>query len=306
MSLPASLSAQLRSALAEYVGGARELPLLLYSSAANWPPKPSGAAAGPGPSTTNISVLDSSFNPPSHAHLALALSAPQPTAHLLLFSARNADKGAGRVGDVRVERRLDLLVLLAHALEERLRAQGHEPHVAVALVKEPLMATKSTLMHRYLAEHGFARPGSGSSSYAQQPSARLHWLVGTDTLVRFFEPKYYGGEAELQRVAYGFFDEERTSFICARRPQSDAAADRKADEEMLRRPLIAPRVESGDVSVVDVKEAQGISSTAVRELLKREADGTRAQELRRLVPDNIAEYLEQHTSGDLWIAEGEQ
>jgi nicotinamide-nucleotide adenylyltransferase len=302
MSLSASLSAQLRSALGEYVGGARELPLLLYSTASSWPPKPSSAARRT--DTTHIAVLDSSFNPPSHAHLALALAAPQPTAHLLLFSAKNADKGAGRVGDVRVERRLDLLVLLAHALEERLRAQGHEPHVAVALVKEPLMASKSTLLHDYLSEHGFARPSSTASTSAE-PSARLHWLVGTDTLVRFFEPKYYGGEAELQRVARGFFDEERTTFICARRPQSDSQADRDEEEQMLRRPLIAPRVESGDVSVVDVKEAQGISSTAVRDLLKGKADETRGEELRKLVPDNIAEYLEQHAGDDLWIAEGE-
>jgi len=83
---------------------------LVFSSHPGWPRPAPGASVKPSRSTSpsqprelRISCLDSSFNPPTRAHQALA-SAPYPLAkadqwqggeydaHLLLLSVRNVDK----------------------------------------------------------------------------------------------------------------------------------------------------------------------------------------------------------------------
>ena len=68
---------------------------LVHTSHLRWPlPTTPGPHLAP---TLHISVLDSSFNPPTNAHAALARApldalGEQPDATLLLLSVTNADK----------------------------------------------------------------------------------------------------------------------------------------------------------------------------------------------------------------------
>lgn len=69
-------------------------------------------------------MLDSSFNPPTRAHIAM-LKAPMPSsfgaraydAKLLLLSVRNVDKSL-KDGDATYLQRLEMLELLAKELED--------------------------------------------------------------------------------------------------------------------------------------------------------------------------------------------
>ncbi|PWN88057.1 hypothetical protein FA10DRAFT_268276 [Acaromyces ingoldii] len=289
---------------------------ILYSTKPNWPGKDVSGGGGSGaatkPAGLDIAVLDSSFNPPTKAHAALALSSPVRAAaidkgsssssaarkgaydaHLLLFSVRNADKGTGKAGDASTVQRLEMMHLLAHDVEARLRDEDREASVAVALVEEPLMIAKSTLIHQYL----------GPAASAQ---TSLHWVVGMDTLERFFQVKYYPSPRFFEDACGQFFEKERTRFVCARRgpeslPNSDKAraggSSSDDEDKFLRSDPVARWLDCGSVAIIDLPaEAQGISSTAVRSLASALEEGKQAgtateEELKRLTTPSIAKYL---------------
>ncbi|KDN37412.1 hypothetical protein K437DRAFT_259796 [Tilletiaria anomala UBC 951] len=152
--LPPARRAALSSGLDAFLASSSSSSLgltILYSNKPNWPFKSArgqasdeGTAAGK--ETIDIAVLDSSFNPPTLAHRAIALGPallvcrpgsstvagdstpiasadpkPEYDAHLLLFSVRNADKGLGRRGDASQLQRLEMMELLAKEIEAFLR-----------------------------------------------------------------------------------------------------------------------------------------------------------------------------------------
>lgn len=104
---------------------------LVYQTTPTWPFVKQNSGQ------VDVGVLDSSFNPPTKAHYALASSSkPQlqddgPKKHydalLLLFSVKNADKGMGTSKDASASQRLGMMQCLAHDLERDLGA-----NVAVA------------------------------------------------------------------------------------------------------------------------------------------------------------------------------
>jgi nicotinamide-nucleotide adenylyltransferase len=236
-----------------------------------WPyPRPSAhSPTGPIP-TANISpfriaVLDSSFNPPTLAHRALALlpAAASPTeARLLLLSARNADK-APRPGDASLVQRVEMMLRLAQ-----------EINAAVGLLDAPAFVHKAELLRTALPA-----------------GAQLIFLQGTDTLERFLSPRYYGDgstvamHAALQR----FFspDGDDSWVICARRVVEPA--NLRGESAILE----AARgwVQANRILIVDIdNELQTFSSSGVR--AKVRAGDT---SWRRMVPNCIAEYIEEQS-----------
>lgn len=185
-------------------------------------------------------MLDSSFNPPTKAHLALALTSSTRSrsrgteaeaalnsddkAHLLLLSVRNADK-ALKEGDATHVQRLEMMMLLAKELEKRLSPSSNksrndevkridetesEPknsgegdegegqaNVAVGIIDEPTFVRKSAVLREYLTDRleGFAKHSSRETLPVQAEARvgiQLTFQMGTDTLVRLLDPKYYG------------------------------------------------------------------------------------------------------------------
>jgi nicotinamide-nucleotide adenylyltransferase len=135
-------------------------------------------------------ILDSSFNPPSTAHLTLATSALQqhapteqaPYRFLLLFSTHNADKAPSPASFVQ---RIALMTVFAEDLSRHLKS-GTPPRggdiadisIDIGLTKEPYYSDKSAAIEA-------AQP----PFYSSRP-IHVH-LVGYDTLIRFCNPKYY-------------------------------------------------------------------------------------------------------------------
>ena len=178
-----------------------------------WPhpqPQPnphSSPGPGAGPITTTdsdsglpVAVLDSSFNPPTLAHRALALL-PVPScptdARLLLLSVRNADK-VPRPGDASPVQRVEMMVRLAH-----------EVNAAVGLVDAPAFVHKAEILHAALPA-----------------GAQLTFVQGIDTLERFLAPRYYGdGSITAMHAALRHFfapDGDNSRIICTRRIRSES------------------------------------------------------------------------------------
>lgn len=144
-------------------------------------------------------ILDSSFNPPSIAHLTLATSAirypnprdEKPHRLLLLFSTHNADKAPSPAS---FEQRLAMMVLFAEDLSKSLKqtsissddnaaggtdsANPSDISIDIGLTTAPYYTTKSE-----------AIANTTPSPYPSNPT-HIH-LLGFDTLTRFLAPKYY-------------------------------------------------------------------------------------------------------------------
>ncbi|TKY89422.1 hypothetical protein EX895_001953 [Sporisorium graminicola] len=279
---------------------------LVYSTRSCWPFAAGSSSSSAESRTLDIAVLDSSFNPPSRAHLALLLSQPILAdqkrcydGHLLLFSTQNADKGAGKPGDASLSQRVEMMTLMAKDVERIQAASGHRANVAVGLVDKPLIFAKSTLTWDLLKQQ---------QQQGEETEPRLHWVVGFDTLYRVFQLKYYPSLQAFQQQCSQFFEREGTTFVCARRdplsyPQlinaqtgeQDAKVQaRKEEDKLLASENVAAWVQRGSIGMLDIDADQAtLSSTKIRALLKDTSieKDDKKQQLKALVPPSLVEYL---------------
>lgn len=271
---------------------------ILYSTQPNWPHSKTSSSCH----QIDIGILDSSFNPPHQAHFALAKSSKPRFSKedekskesydslLLIFSIQNADKGRGTKKDASIIDRLEMMQEFAKDIEEETKL-----NVAVAIVEEPLMISKSTLIHQYIEQQEFS-----SSSSTSIPSIRLHWLVGFDTLQRFFQVKYYPSPTFFHEACDNFFLKERTTFVCARRgmdslpnKQSEETKDEEEERELLQSKEVKPWVDQGFIVMIDLeKNIRSVSSTAIRkQLLKQSEGGIMPDKLQQMTTKRVAKYL---------------
>lgn len=187
-------------------------------------------------------MLDSSFNPPTKAHLAIAassfpdspsLSGPgEYTSKLLLYTPKNADK-VPKDTDASPAQRVEMMLAQAGVLN----ASGD--CVAVGILPAANFVDKALILRSHV-------------------DGEITFLVGTDTLVRIFDERYYD-DMDHQL---------RTLFSCAYLV-SIGRGDSAAEKSLLAKPEVATWVQKGRVrflpSLPDVAE---ISSTRVRQAVK--------------------------------------
>ncbi|EPT01628.1 hypothetical protein FOMPIDRAFT_1161128 [Fomitopsis schrenkii] len=291
---------------------------LVYASHPAWPhPRERGVPSG----VLRIAVFDSSFNPPSRAHLALA-NAPRPTfasedasdvrdydAKLLLLSVRNADKQLAP-GDATHAQRLEMMLLFArdilriNAAAEAGQTVGTsslQPHdnVAVAIIDEPTFVGKSTVLLSYLRHRlsqTFAALTESDASITQgaPPTVlrpQLTFLVGTDTLERLFAPRYYASPDAMRDALHRFLsahpEGDDARMVCARRA---LASSSDHEDEIKLRASITQFVVEARVQLVDIaEELKAISSTSIRRGAK---DGD--ESWKAMVAPAVAEYIVGH------------
>lgn len=171
------------------------------------PTPPTATTPSPPTRPKTLIILDSSFNPPTLAHLHMATSALR--AHqssssprlLLLLSVQNADKPVKPAG---FAERLAMMHVFAGDVQAVLRGEGGSGEgevegvegvtVDIGLTSKPYFHDKS----RVITESGV---------YADDLEQVV--LVGFDTLVRIFDAKYYGGEEGMGREVGGFLGRAR-------------------------------------------------------------------------------------------------
>ncbi|TCD61127.1 hypothetical protein EIP91_009007 [Steccherinum ochraceum] len=285
----------------------------VYTSHDRWPlPRYHKHPTG---SRLNISVLDSSFNPPTLAHLALAKT-PFPEcfrstppkesdvfqAKLLLLSVRNADKSL-KQSDATHAQRLEMMLLLAQDLSSHgavssgdsqgVHTSEHDSNIAVAIIDEPTFVGKSKALLSSLQTRISQLSGSvhaEAEDTAPSVKAALTFIVGMDTLDRIFTPRFYGSAEAMATSLQTFFSTEATGdnsrVICARR------LGLKEDPAMVeKRTLDAARtfVEARRIALADIDEA--IATYSSSEVRDRINNGHDDAPWTALVTERIAEYV---------------
>ncbi|KAF4965350.1 hypothetical protein FZEAL_10771, partial [Fusarium zealandicum] len=145
----------------------------------------------------DLVILDSSFNPPTLAHAGMARSALRDLGAknneegkrlMLLLSVNNADKAPKPAS-------FPVRLCMMEAMGRELLDEVEGLEIDVAVTTMPFF-------------HDKARATTETDFYAcegQQPT--MTFLAGFDTLVRIFNPKYYG--EGMQRALGPFFEESR-------------------------------------------------------------------------------------------------
>jgi nicotinamide-nucleotide adenylyltransferase len=197
---------------------------------------------------SKIAVLSASYNPPTLAHLRMAELAHVDLGYpevILELAIANVDKA---VTDAPLHERLMMMGVLAES----------RPWLSVAVATHGRFLDKMAALREHF------------------PTADVCFIVGYDTLVRVFDPKYYTDrDAELRAL----FDQ--TSFVCANREGSgDDALD-----GLLLLPANAPYAEGVRPMALDAYHA-GLSSTAVRTSIAS------AQSRPDGLPEEVAAYID--------------
>ncbi|KAL7424931.1 hypothetical protein Q5752_000618 [Cryptotrichosporon argae] len=245
---------------------------LLTPAFLSQPSSPPASSCSPSTSRPHIAILDSSFNPPTLAHQAIASSSFPPRladststddepgdymARLVLFSARNVDKTLG-AGDASPAQRAEMMLVLASSLPSlyaphtsaSVAPSTLPPDIGVGLLSAATFAGKARVLRAFLAAH---RP---------QVRPALTFLIGTDTLARLFEPRYY---ADMAAELDAFFADNW--IVCARRGGADARA---VEDEVLARPGVRDWVRRGRVRLVGSGHDgwEDVSSTRIRQRIR--------------------------------------
>jgi len=289
---------------------------LIYTAHEYWPFRP-GHTVHTRP-TLRIAVLDSSFNPPTLAHLALVNSPPPLSpqrspatsasaepydARILLLSIRNADK-ALKPGDATFVQRLEMMHPLSHDIRSSIdtaESSGDSSqmsdNVAVAIIDEPTFVGKSTLLLRFLrtrlatvvefSNSPISILNRRDASYPF-PSPKLTFLLGLDTLIRLFSPKYYPSEQVMLRMLRTFLatNREDCRIVCAYR--RGASADKTFQEPQDKTLEVAHEFLTSDrITFIHIGiEEETYSSSEVRAKI---AAGD--EKWKWLVTDAIASYI---------------
>ncbi|KAL1968847.1 hypothetical protein VTN77DRAFT_1208 [Rasamsonia byssochlamydoides] len=229
-------------------------------------------------------VLDSSFNPPTLAHMKIAGSALAESPHsssrlLLLLATQNADKPSKPAS---FEDRLVMMTLLAQDLHADLKAslqivQDDLPQIDIGVTKKPYFVDKAAAIE--------------ASGVYPSPLEQIH-LTGYDTLIRIFNPKYYPPEHTLQPLE-PFLTRHRLRVMM--RPD-DEWGGRKEQEEFLLHLAQGGRENEGAkrewarrIEMVEGKKAgeEAVSSTRARKAANSGDDNL----LQLLVPENVRDYV---------------
>ncbi|KAI9820574.1 MAG: hypothetical protein M1826_000877 [Phylliscum demangeonii] len=156
------------------------------------------------PPLRTIYVLDSSFNPPTRAHLHMAASALLSDRYrdreghdgrqrqrrerrlILLLATQNADKAPKPAP---FEHRLAMMVRLAHDLRAHLAS-----HTAVTTTTTATTtATDNITIDIAITRHPYFHDKAPAIAHALASSAPTEhvYLIGFDTLIRILNPAYY-------------------------------------------------------------------------------------------------------------------
>lgn len=243
----------------------------------------------------SISILDSSFNPPTRAHLALASLPPHTEstntpnrdldARLLLLSVRNADKGLKPM-DATYVQRLEMMIRLARDIHPAVPQGEHNANVAVAIIDEPTFVGKARILTDFLQRRIISLSPSSDSLPAFTPSPELTFLVGMDTLERILATRYYPSPSEMRDYLKAFMTTSR--LVCARRVipgQLDAQSEAKEKEVLA---LAREYLDVERLTIVELEEdIESYSSSEIR----RRIEAGDEEIWRNMVTPSIAEYI---------------
>jgi nicotinamide-nucleotide adenylyltransferase len=254
-------------------------------------------------SPKTLIILDSSYNPPSNAHRNLALRSlsnasvsrhPGPHRLLLLFAVLNADKGGS--SPAAFPQRLTMMSLFAQDLLETMLEARSKPNGApkpedytpvpidIGVTKVPYYTDKS------IAISSTKSHPDGNLCYPDRPK-HIH-LLGYDTLIRFFDPKYYSSFKPPLSALNDYFDPGHR--LCATMRPDDATGQESEQRSWLQ------SLENGEmeadggkrewakqIELAEPNQQQGVSSTKIRKAVA----GDDWDKVKSLCPEVIADWI---------------
>jgi len=266
---------------------------IVYTPHSHWPLPRNASNA----EVLTVSVLDSSFNPPTLAHLALAdtqrphypdSSDSDYDAKLLLLSIKNVDKML-KPGDATYLQRLEMMGLLAKRMSQ---SGAKESNVAIAIIDEPTFVAKSRTLLACLDARLRTFPITSNP-----PSLELSFILGMDTLERLFAPRYYASETDMMDSLRQFLlpppAGDGSRVLCANRVMTppDLLSPK-------RPPLPIPEAakeffDKHRISLFDIGDRLSTySSSAVRGAVGQVGpDGNGGGLWRAFVTDEVADYI---------------
>jgi nicotinamide-nucleotide adenylyltransferase len=158
--------------------------------------------------------------------------------------------------------------------------------VAVGILNEPTFVGKSRILHSHLPSPIAPSPSPSTSISLAGRRIKLSFLIGSDTLTRFFQASFYGGISGMNAASEEYFG-MGSLLICGRRGEGEAS--RAVEQEVLDREEVRPWVEKGLVRMLESNQGgqEDISSTTIRTAIR---DGDDAV-LGGLVPQEIVGYI---------------
>ncbi|CAG8522963.1 12131_t:CDS:1, partial [Acaulospora colombiana] len=278
---------------------------LTYTASKIWPHRESATNILKRSSTNSnslttpirIAILSASFNPPTKAHLQLLIQSAIDVkldlkrisstkdvsffdACLLLYSANNADKLVLPSDAGPIDRLLMMEALAAHINSVH---YNEVQNVAVGVCSHGRFLDQAKALLSF-----FSSSNIGNSN---PMNVSLYFLMGFDTIVRFYDPKYY---SDIHKELQTFF--ETSYIICANR---DGYGGEKVEEEFFESKTVVDL--SGKEKVIRVKLDQEIakmSSTNVRKFIREECrsdHSDREERIKKIVyemcPEPVSEFI---------------
>ncbi|KAF4551824.1 Hypothetical protein D9617_12g037140 [Elsinoe fawcettii] len=219
-------------------------------------------------SPKTLLILDSSFNPPSRAHLTLAKSALHkdvlkhyegPYRFLLLFSTNNADKAPSAAS---FDQRLALMTVFAQDLINGVQGkdQYETTDVDIGLTTAPYYTDKSAAIST-----------EGKDTYPDSPR-HIH-IMGFDTITRFLAAKYYKDFDPPLAALNPYFDAGHELRVTLRPSDEYGSVEvQKAYIDRLGKGEL--EIEGGkrewakQITTAEASDGVGVSSTRVRKAAK--------------------------------------
>lgn len=219
------------------------------------------------PFSSRLLVLDSSFNPPHLGHFNLVHRAVEHFKHhgqtcsvLLQLSVNNADKAPQPAS---FPHRLEMMQVFAQELQSQLGC-----NCLVALTKHGKFLDKSEAI-----KEGLGR------------DLHIVYLLGFDTLIRLFDPKYYKPISVQESLAEFM---QNTELFCLTR-------DCQNGEQMnwVRECENVPEQWEQKIILEHNSDSKtnSISSSNVRNIVK---ESPNSQDLSKFLPDSVTKYLKLH------------
>ena len=271
-------------------------------------------------SPRTLLILDSSFNPPTRAHLSMATSAlkdyltdtsqspdvdatstPRPIRQtfqppyriLLLFSVHNADKSPSPAA---FPHRLALMYMSAidmlSSLSSSLPLQSHQDQLSVdvAVTKEPFYSDKSA-----------AIDATDAYSSDERHKPRHIHLIGHDTFVRFLNPKYYSSFRPPLSALDPFFRQHGLRLTLRASSPEEADEQRRTWENLAEGGLEKDGGRKEWANLIETvhgkPETVDVSSTAVR----KACESRDWKLVEEICPRQVARWVIEHGlyQGDL-------
>ena len=277
---------------------------LVYTPHSRWPlPRSQTNQQHQKGRSLSISILDSSFNPPTLAHLALANS-PRPSHHdydeqdsetqdtcgydakLFLLSVKNADKSL-KAGDATYQQRLEMMLLLS---KDVIASRHEAANSAIAIIDKPTFVGKSSALLDFLQRR-----------LTTPLQLELTFLVGLDTLDRIFSPRYYTSETDMMTSLRQFLSAaaqgDNSRIVCAKRilSHTEAAQPIESSEDTSTLALAKEFMESDRIVIIDIgNTVNRYSSSTIRGAIGRFGFGQTVDQdsgWKSMVTRKIADYI---------------